>query len=131
VSFFVVYDTSSGNFDFDSSLALTIILTGLGTETSIGIGYGDYITEDYFVLVPDGLDPNTSEDYILGIGEFINSAPDPPNTTPTPPSTEDINIVYYGTAEDVPTLKIWRETYNDETGDLEYVLVTGDTVQAL
>ncbi len=115
------YDTNNGNFDFDSSLALTITPSGSG----IGTGTG-YEEEDYFVLVPDGLDPNTSEDYILGIGEYINS--DPNNTTT--PTTEDINIVYYGTAEDVATLKIWRETY-DANGDLLYVLVTGDTVQAL
>jgi hypothetical protein len=115
------YDTNNGNFDFDSSLALTITLSGSG----IGTGT-DYEEEDYFVLVADGQNPNTSEDYILGIGEFFDSDADPS----TAPSSEDINIVYYGTAEDVPTLKIWRETY-DANGDLLYVLVTGDTVQAL
>ena len=121
------YDTNNGNFDFASSLALTIILDGtVQTGTIASIGRGDYSSEDYFVLVPDGLDPNTSEDYILGIGEFFDSDDD----TSTDSTAEEINIVYYGTAEDVPTLKIWRETY-DENGDLLYVLVTGDTVQAL
>ena len=113
------YDpTNNGNFDFDSSLALTI------TPSGSGIGGTDYEEEDYFVLVPDGQNPNTSEDFILGIGEYIAE------DTDSAPSTTEINIVYYGTAEDVPTLKIWRETY-DENGDLLYVLVTGDTVQAL
>lgn len=121
------YDTNNGNFDFASSLALTIILDGtVQTGTIASIGRGDYSSEDYFVLVPDGQDPNTSEDYILGIGEFFDSDDD----TSTDSTAEEINIVYYGTAEDVPTLKIWRETY-DENGDLLYVLVTGDTVQAL
>ena len=113
------YDTNNGNFDFDSSLALTITLSGSG----IGTGTG-YEEEDYFVLVADGQDPNTSEDYIIGIGEYIDEDGD------SAPATTEINITYYGTAEDVPTLKIWRETY-DANGDLLYVLVTGDTVQAL
>lgn len=121
------YDTNNGNFDFDSSLALTIILDGT-VQTGIppSIGRGDYSSEDYFVLVPDGQDPNTSEDYILGIGEFFDSDDD----TSTDSTADEISITYYGTAEDVPTLKIWRETY-DANGDLLYVLVTGDTVQAL
>ena len=118
------YDTNNGNFDFDSSIALTITLNGQGTGTSISIGSGDYTAEDHFVLVPSGQDPNTSEDYIIGIGEYYDE--DNNNTI----ATSEVNIVYYGTAEDVPTLKIWRETY-DDNGDLLYVLVTGDTIQAL
>lgn len=117
------YDTSNGNFDFDSSLALTIILSGSGIGENSGTG-SLYAEEDYFVLVPDGQNPNSSEDFILGIGEYVDS------DSGTTPLSSDVTIVYYGTAEDVPTLKIWRETY-DDNGDLLYVLVTGDTVQAL
>jgi hypothetical protein len=120
------YDTSNGNFDFDSSLALTIILSGsgIGENSATGSLVSLYAEEDYFVLVPDGQNPNTSEDFILGIGEYVDS------DSGTTPLSSDVTIVYYGTAEDVPTLKIWRETY-DANGDLLYVLVTGDTVQAL
>ena len=118
------YDTNNGNFDFDSSVAVTITLNGQGTGTSIGIGNGDYTAEDHFVLIPSGQDPNTSEDYIVGIGNYYDE-----NEDGTAASSE-VKIVFYGNAEDIPTLKIWRETY-DANGDLLYVLVTGDTISAL
>lgn len=64
-------------------------------------------TEEFFVLIADGLDPNTNDDDILGYGEKIDGT---------------ISVVYLGTEEDKSILKLWKLDYS--SGDAEYVLVS-------
>jgi hypothetical protein len=72
-------------------------------------------TEDTFVLVLNGEDPNDSEDYIIGVVYYNDT------DSSGAPTSDEILITYYGSTEDASNLKVWRIAFNTTTGEFEYV----------
>lgn len=104
------YGTTIG---FDD--AVTVELT---TPANIGVDNG-FTESDSFVLVLDGEDPSVSEDAILGFGFYF----DEDGTG----GDGELEISFFGSAEDVPNIRIWRET-EDADGNIVYTLLPSERI---
>ncbi len=107
------YGTTIG---FDD--AVTVILDPSIT-TTIGTG-SDFEESDSFVLVLDGEDPSVSEDAILGFGFYFDE-----DTTDA--NLGDIELSFFGSSDNVPSIRIWRET-EDEEGNIVYTLLPSERI---
>lgn len=85
---------------------------------SIPIDYSDF---ESFVLVVGTGDPNTDEDLIVGYGYFED---DVPGGVTGFDDDSEVEIYYYGEEEDIPNVKVWRETYDDPWYELTTNTVT-------
>jgi hypothetical protein len=82
----------------------------------------DYSDIDFFVLAFNGDDPNTDDELIWGYGYYEDNIAASGGYN----VQSEVEIIFYGDAEDVPYLSVWREKY-DINDELIYVLVD-DTV---
>ncbi len=112
---------------FSGSVFLLLIAS---TETN-AIATGAYSSDDTFVLVLGSANPNDDEKVIIGGGTFVDfdgnssqlvQTQDNPRTPEIDEGeSNEVEIFYFGTANDVPNVKVWRSKF-DDSGSLVYEL---------
>ncbi|XDD55599.1 hypothetical protein AB3N62_07300 [Leptospira sp. WS4.C2] len=106
--------TNAYQFEWDAFVDFAIALPG----GNIGVD-GGFTEYDAYVIMPNGVNPNTYPDEFIGWGEFYEN-----DGTPG----ADYYIDFYGSADQIPTAQVWRY-FIDTNGNEQYTLVANTIVQ--
>ncbi|MGE8722527.1 hypothetical protein ACO2KH_14435 [Leptospira terpstrae] len=110
------YETGANAYQFEWDAFVDFVIALPGGNIGVDAGFIEY---DAYVIMPNGVDPNTYPDEYIGWGEFFN------NVNSGGPV---YYIDFYGTADQIPSADVYRY-FIDSNGNEQYTLVGNTVVQ--